>query len=338
MSQVYRLLDLIADGNFHSGEELGKTLGITRSAIWKIVKQLIARGLDIYCVRGRGYRLSDPVELLDQEKILSVLDEGTRAKLNKLEVLTEVKSTNQYLMERVSKGLASGTACLAEHQTASYGRRGRTWLSSVGHNVYLSMSWHFSTGAAGLSGLSLAVGIAVARVLKLSGLPDVAVKWPNDLLCQDKKIAGILLEVVGDAAGPCDVVIGVGLNVMNPRDERFAQIDQPWTDMAGVLGSKRPSRNRLAAAMMAELINVLGDFEQNGLENLMSEWQQVDALRGSDVQINVGNEQIEGIVKGIDEQGSLLVEQDGQVKAFRGGEVSVKRFKREQAIDNAYSV
>ncbi len=324
MSQVFRLLGLIADGSFHSGEELGKTLGITRSAIWKIIKQLAQRGLDIYCVRGRGYRLSEPVELLDESKILSLLEPSVRQQLGQLALLPEVNSTNQYLLEQVPKGLPPRSICLAEHQTAARGRRGRSWLSALGRNIYLSLSWHFPAGAASLSGLSLAVGIAVSRVLKQFQLPDIQIKWPNDVLCRKKKIAGILLEICGDAAGPCDVVIGVGLNVNNPRDGHFAQIDQPWTDINQVMEKRQPTRHQLVSALIEQLFDVLGTFEQQGLDGFKEEWQTLDMLDGAQVQLCSSAEQFKAIARGIDEQGSLLVERSDRIVAIRGGDISVR--------------
>jgi BirA family biotin operon repressor/biotin-[acetyl-CoA-carboxylase] ligase len=213
--------------------------------------------------------------------------------------------------------------CCAEQQTAGRGRRGRQWVSPFASNLYLSLLWQFEEGAAALEGLSLAVGVAVARALEAAGLPAVQLKWPNDILHDDAKLGGVLLEMLGDAAGACQVVIGVGLNVKMPP-EAARDIDQQWTDIESLSGGEHPGRNALLAAMLNELLPLAARFAAQGFPPWRAQWQSLDAYDGRSVVLQAGSKKLAGVARGVDERGALLLETDQGRQAVYGGEITLR--------------
>jgi BirA family biotin operon repressor/biotin-[acetyl-CoA-carboxylase] ligase len=254
------LLELLADGEFHSGEDIGFALGVSRSAVWKMIKRLSELQVELHAVTGRGYQIPGGLELLDSDAILAGLQAEAKRALNRLIVLESTVSTNQYLLDL--KQTSSGIACLAEHQTNGRGRRARAWVSPYGANIYFSLLWNFPGGATDLTGLSLAVGVMVAEALRDYGLHEISLKWPNDILYRQHKLGGILLEMVGNIEGPCQVVIGIGLNVSMSRTLATG-IEQAWTDIRSIIGQK-PARNRLVSLLLNQLLIQLPVFEKEG--------------------------------------------------------------------------
>jgi len=315
-----RLLKLLADGRFHSGEALGHSLGISRTMVWKHIQTLQTLGIDCYSVSGKGYRLARPVELLEPQAIEAALGDKTLPLLSALELHPEIHSTNRHLMERLGL-LSSGHACLAERQTAGRGRRGREWISPFARNIYLSLYWRFDMSPALLSGLGLAVGVAVMRALRQLDIDNAALKWPNDVLWQGRKLAGILLEMSGESGGPYHVVIGIGMNV-NMVDEGIA-IDQPWVSLSQIAAQPLP-RNLIAGVLLHHLLECAQQFQSGGLEPFLSEWQQADAYAGQEVAIHLGDNTIIGQARGIDPSGAIIVEVDGGLRRFYSGEVSMR--------------
>ncbi|KJF92631.1 bifunctional biotin--[acetyl-CoA-carboxylase] ligase/biotin operon repressor BirA [Photobacterium leiognathi] len=309
------LIQLLADGSFHSGEKLGQALGISRAAIAKQIKVIQGWGLDIFRVQGKGYCLASPIELLDKANILAKSD------CAHLELIPVIDSTNQYLLDRVGQ-LPSGSVCLAEYQEAGRGRRGRQWLSPFGSNLYLSIYWRLDAGMAAAMGLSLVVGVAIAETLQQLGAPDVRVKWPNDIYYKDQKLAGILVEMTGQAGDAAHLVIGMGLNVSMPIKEQ-AEITQAWTNLAQACDNL-PSRNQLAAQLIAHLTQTLIDYEQQGLTDFVERWNKIDNFLNRPVKLLIGERTIEGIARGIDVQGALLLETDEGVTPYIGGEISLR--------------
>ncbi len=317
------LLQLLADGHFHSGNQLGERLGCSRAAVWKMIQALETTGLDIFHVRGKGYRLAQAVELLDAERILAAMPETARQSLCGLDVLFDVDSTNTYLMQRPLGVMEGGHACFAEFQRVGRGRRGRQWISPFGGNLYLSLRWRFLRGAAGLGGLSLAVGVALLRALREEGVEGLTLKWPNDILLHGRKLAGVLLEISGETTGPCEVVIGVGLNVRVTDSARQA-IDQPWSDLESSLG--RPiARNRLAARVLSCLIDAASQYDRNGLGSFRDEWAAADAFAGREVLLQMPAAEIAGVAQGVDGNGALILAlENGERRHFYSGEVSLR--------------
>lgn len=317
------LLEFLSDGHFYSGNQLGERLGCSRAAVWKMIQALETAGVDIFHVRGKGYRLAHAVELLDAERIMEAMTENARRTLSALDVLFDVDSTNTYLMQRPLGTQEDGRACLAEFQRLGRGRRGRQWVSPFGGNLYLSLRWRFSRGAAELGGLSLAIGVALLRALHDEGVEGLSLKWPNDILLHGRKLAGVLLEISGETNGPCEVVIGLGLNV---RATDFAQgsIDQPWSDLESSLG-RHVARNRLAAQVLSCLIEAVSRYDRDGLDSFRDEWRAADAFAGREVVLRTPAAEILGVAQGVDENGALVLAlKNGDRQHFYSGEVSLR--------------
>ena len=323
MSQfTFPILHLLADGQFHSGEALAQHFKVTRATIWNAVKHAESLGVEVFSVRGRGYKLPQPIELLDENSVLNAIGEQ-RAWFN-LQILDEVKSTNTYLMQNKN---ASHATCVAAHiQTHGKGRRGRAWVSQLGASLTFSLLWRFQCGAAALSGLSLAVGVALIRALNALGVDDVQLKWPNDVLILDenkqgKKLAGILIELQGDLEGPSVAVIGIGFNLNLPK-KVLQSIDQPAIDLASL---KAIDQNILLGTLLKHLADVLSGFEAHGFIGLRDEWLGYHAYENKPVRMLLPNgTDVSGVVKGVAEDGILLVETALGLQRFSAGEISLR--------------
>lgn len=267
--------------------------------------------------------MSVALELLDRERILAGLTATARAGVSRLETYSVLDSTNGYLLAVATQGWPSGVVCLAEQQTAGRGRQGRSWLTPFGASLAYSLLWRFAGSPEALSGLSLATGIAVARVLKGAGVSEVGLKWPNDVWWQGRKLGGILLES-GGKAGDFYVVAGVGINFALPRQEALV-IDQPWVDLQEILGVEQISRNQWAAALISELVETFIEFERGGFADLAAEWAQFDQVVGRQVSLHLPNATVTGIARGVDATGALLLETaDGRIKPYIGGEIRLR--------------
>jgi BirA family biotin operon repressor/biotin-[acetyl-CoA-carboxylase] ligase len=320
-----RVLCLLADGRFHSGQELAEHLGVTRAAVWKHLKGLRdAYELEIDSVKGRGYRLRAPLDLLEAKRIRAELDAPTAERLGDLVVHDSLDSTNSWLMEQASAGMVNGAVCLAERQTAGRGRHGRGWVSPFGTNVYLSLLWRFELAPVQLTGLSLAAGVAVARALAQVGVADLALKWPNDVLWKRRKLAGLLLEVRGESSGPSHVVAGVGLNTRMPHQDARV-IAQPWADLSGIDGAPPISRNRLVALLIGELTRTMDIYSKEGLAPFVGEWSRFDHFRGEQVILRIGSREVRGDYLGIAQDGSIRLRVAGDTVSYNVGEVDLCR-------------
>ncbi|MEK7711523.1 MAG: bifunctional biotin--[acetyl-CoA-carboxylase] ligase/biotin operon repressor BirA [Pseudomonadota bacterium] len=319
MSTRHALLKLLADGAFHSGPVLGECLGVSRAAVNKAIQSLVESGADIHRVSGRGYRLGEPFVPLSEIQICALLAE--RQVQASVGVFDEVDSTSQHLLR--SPDLSSGRVCLAEAQSAGRGRRGRGWVATPCHNILLSMSWRFETGPAGLAGLSLAAGVAVLRALEEFGVRDAGLKWPNDVLRDGRKLAGLLIDLRGEASGPSLVVLGLGLNVHLAPHEAVL-IDQPWIALRESLPAP-VDRNRLAGLLIHHLDEMFRSFERAGFEAFRPEWEHHHLYAGKVVRLQSGSEDVLGTVDGIDAQGGLRVcIEGGELRTFHSGDVSLR--------------
>jgi len=309
-----KLIAILADGDFHSGEQLGEQLGMSRAAINKHIQTLRDWGVDVFTVPGKGYSLPEPVQLLNEAFIHSQITD------NSVTVLPVIDSTNQYLLDRLNE-LKSGDSCVAEYQQAGRGRRGRKWFSPFGANLYLSMYWRLEQGPAAAIGLSLVIGIVLAEVLQALGADDVRVKWPNDLYLKDRKLAGILVELTGKTGDAAQIVMGAGINLVM-RNVQADDINQGWINLqeAGIA----IDRNVLAVQVINELRHSLKIFEQEGLAPFLPRWERLDNFVHRPVKLIIGDKEIYGTSRGINEQGALLLEQDGVIKPWVGGEISLR--------------
>lgn len=311
------LLRLLQDGQFHSGEELGAAVGVSRAAIWKRLQALEAEfDLQIHKVRGRGYRLEAPLSLLDSNALCA-------SSIYPITLLQQVDSTNAQAMRHLASGAVPPFLIIAEQQTAGRGRRGRSWASPFGENLYYSLVLRVSGGMRQLEGLSLVVGLALLQALRDAGVTEAGLKWPNDLLVSGRKIAGILLELSGDPADVCQVVIGIGVNInmrMTPQGE---VIDQPWTSLRQVVG-RQVDRNVFVASLNRQLERYLHLHQAEGFAALREQWEANHLWQGRAVVLTAGAQNIQGRVLGVDDTGALRLDIDGQEKVFSGGELSLR--------------
>ena len=317
----FDLLRLLADGSFHSGAALARALGASPAAIQLALREFEDLGLGLVRVRGRGCRLAEAYEFLDAAAVRAQL--GAHAREFHLELLDVCASTNTLLLERAREGAPSGSVLACELQSAGRGRRGNSWQSGLGGSLTFSLLWRFGQGAAGLSGLSLAAGVAVARALDSMGVADVQLKWPNDLLHAGRKLGGILIELQGDAAGPCAAVIGIGLNLRLRAGLRDA-ITQPVTDLAAI-AKQVPPRNRLLAAILIELAQVIEQFAWQGFAPLRQEWMARHAHQGRPVTLALGEgKTVTGRAAGVAEDGALLLQTARGLERYVNGELSLR--------------
>jgi len=321
---TFPILRLLTDGKFHSGQTIALQLNVSRATVWNAIKQAEALGVDIFSVRGRGYKLAQAVTLLDEQAILQVMGNiGNSTSLPNLEIHDHLESTNTYLMKKVSSGLPHANCVAANLQTNGRGRRGRSWQAGLGASLTFSLLWRFQCGAAALSGLSLAVGLALVRALHSLGITQAQLKWPNDVLIGREKLAGILIELQGDMEGASAAVIGIGINLNLPENIK-QKIDQLATDLASV-SAQAINPNELLGVLLKNLVEVLCDFEQYGFAQLRKEWIQHHAYHLQAVRMLMPDgREVCGEVKGIAENGSLLVETAAGLQRFLSGEISLR--------------
>lgn len=311
----------LASGQFYSGSDLGSKLGVSRAAISKHVKFLQSLGLEIFSVTGKGYRLDKPLEVLDVGQITQKMSSPH----TKVEVLNVIDSTNDYVKAKLVD-LPNGFTCLAEAQTAGRGRHGRKWVSPFGSNLYMSMAWRFEGGFQALAGLSLAVGVAVTESLSQLGLNKASLKWPNDVLLNGKKLAGVLIEAEGRPDSSCVAIIGIGLNINMNQDQ--GEIAQPWTDLAKSM-NRIPNRNDVAALLIDNMHKMLLIFQQQGLAPFVESWSERNTFANKPIKLIIGDEEIHGINTGITDSGALILESVDSagkkvIKTYFGGEISVR--------------
>ena len=315
-----QLIKQLANGQFVSGQVIGESLGISRAAVSKQIASLNDMGFDIFSVTGKGYRLAQPISLIDKTKVLAAL--STKALASKVEVHSLIDSTNNYLLRRLPDHIKQGQVCIAEHQSAGRGRRGKEWISPFGSHIYMSMYWYLEQGMTAAMGLSVVAAIAISDAIKSLYQLDVQLKWPNDIYIQDKKIAGILIDLEGQALEPSHCVIGIGVNVSMPEHASKA-IDQPWTDLQSQT-SIPIDRNLLVAAIISKLTDRLYEHQEHGIVKMLDQWFNLDLYLNKAVKLVSGGREVQGICRGINNQGALLLEVNRQIKPVYGGEVSLR--------------
>lgn len=323
MSTRAEILRMLSDGAFHSGTDLGKRLGITRAAVCKNIRRLTQSGLDVHRVTGRGYKLDAPLTLLNRSRILKHLGDAAVDFRDRLHLLDEVDSTNRRLAELVAQMKSvDGVTCLAETQSGGRGRRGRAWVATPYHNLMFSMAWQFPGGPGLVSGLSLAAGLAALQALEEYGVDGAGLKWPNDVLWDGRKLAGLLADVQGESAGPTQVILGVGVNAYIGREDA-ERIDQPWVDLRNILG-ETTDRNRLAALLIRHLRRMFQVFTEKGFAPFREEWVSRHLYHGQRVRLIQGDREFLGTVEGIDENGGLIVHLGKGRQVFHSGEISMR--------------
>lgn len=322
-----RLLSMLADGEFHSGEALAKRLRISRGGIWKLVQALRALGIEVQSVPRQGYRLAHAVDLLERDAILKPLAANVRQRIERLDVLLTIDSTNRYVSDLSETEAGVAQVCLTEVQTAGRGRRGRSWIAPFASGICMSLGWRFAEAPPTFSALSLAVGVAAVRAFERCGAKDIGLKWPNDLVWQSRKLGGILIEMRGESAGPSSVVIGIGINMRMPAAIRLQLAEHQAVlvaDVHEILREQTPTRNVLVAALTEELVSMLQVFAERGFEPFIDAWRSLDVLQHAPVKVLSGTATTVGMAHGVDDDGALLVDVNGDLKRFVSGEVSVR--------------
>jgi BirA family transcriptional regulator, biotin operon repressor / biotin---[acetyl-CoA-carboxylase] ligase len=326
-SRTWQLLNLLADGEFHSGEVLANRLGVSRASVFNALAGIVDYGVLLQRIRGRGYRLARPWQRLEQSEVARWL--GKDAGQFDIEILPQAASSNTLLLQRAGLDVANGGAragsvLAVELQTAGRGRMGRIWHSGLGTALTFSLLWRFDCGLNALSGLSLAVGVAIVRALNKLGAQGVQLKWPNDILTEQGKLAGVLIEAQGDMLGPSAVVIGIGLNCTLPAS-LVPQISQPACALDEVCAAM-PTRNQLLAVLLQELVRVLQQFAQGGFAALREEWERYHIHQDMPIQLQMADGQtVNGIVRGVSASGELCLETAQGMRRFNSGEVGVRQ-------------
>ncbi|MDH3714868.1 MAG: biotin--[acetyl-CoA-carboxylase] ligase [Gammaproteobacteria bacterium] len=322
-----QLIRVLADGNYHSGEQLGVELGVSRAAIWKQLKHLDELQLEVQALPGTGYRLSRCVDLYDAKKLAAAYHKRVGVDAS-FEIVETTGSTNSDLAGLAERASRTPQFLFAEHQHAGRGRRGRTWVTPYAGTIAFSMLRRFECGAAELGALSLVTGVSLVDALADHGVPRLGLKWPNDLVHRNargelRKLGGILVEVRSEAEGPCAVVIGAGINYALP--EAGFSIEQPWIDLRALLDLSAQNRSQLAGDLAAALAQACDEFEAQGGATYLERWKKYDVLSGERVNVQRGTDSFNAVAQGIDDRGALLVQADGALRAVQSGEVSIRK-------------
>ena len=317
-ASLKKLVKILNDGEYHSGTDLGHALKISRNAVWKHINHLTDFDIDIESVRNKGYRLKKPLILLDSANIKTQPKIKTTVKLH---VLGSIHSTNDYV-KSLDKSL-SAVLCLAEHQSAGRGRFGRQWYSPFGANIYLSYRCTVNKDASDFAGLSLVISLAVVSALKAYGIDALSVKWPNDILYQHQKLAGILIEMNAESHGLTQVTIGIGLNVNMPTVSN-RNLQRSWTSLDQITQTYH-DRNLVAAHIINHVLIYMERFIERGFLAFLEEWKALDYLSGKTITLSSNKQEVKGIVAGVNEQGHLLLEQKDAIHAYSAGDTSIAK-------------
>lgn len=321
------LLELLADGELHSGAALAGRLGVSRTAVWKLVAELRRLGIGIESLERRGYRLARPVELLDAGRMRLAAREAGAVLPDGLEVLFETGSTNDYLYAAPMPTAGRPRVVFAELQHAGRGRRGRSWVAPFGTGLTFSIAWTFAEFPADLSALSLAMGVTVAESLRQAGATETMLKWPNDVVWRQRKLGGLLIQLKSEAGGAACVVVGLGLNLALPDGSRAALVTPaalPVADLTDAIGNRLPGRNELAARLALAMLAGLDEFGHRGFAPFEARWRSLDSLAGAPVRITQSGLVVDGIALGADRDGALRVDVEGRIERVLSGDVSVR--------------
>ena len=328
MTIQQNLLQLLADGHIHSGEELAQNLGVSRAAIWKQMRRLEELELSIDARAGQGYQLAQPLELLDSDTISRLLDSKSAAALDVMHVLWNTESTNRFLADINPPPIGSWQLCVAEYQSAGRGRRGRQWVAPVGHGICLSLGYSFASSPPSLACLSLVAGIGLLRALKANGVATAQLKWPNDVLIGDRKLAGILIDISGETGGPLHAIIGIGLNYRMTDGARDAI--RKLGGLAPIalheaLSDTFPGRNALVAQIAQQVYSAVTRYSELGFSPFIAEWNSADYLSGKQVIVQNDVGETFGTAAGIASDGQLKIVQEHETRLVASGDVSVRK-------------
>jgi len=314
------LIKLLAKPGIHSGTALGKHLGISRVAIKKRIDRMVSEGVPIESAAGKGYRLSEDVELLEVDDILAHIGSSEHSAID-LEVFSSLDSTNAHLAGKDQISEKLGVA-VAETQPLGQGRRGRHWMSTPYRNLMLSLSHVYQAWPQNPSGLSLAFSVSVHNALISLGVHQAGLKWPNDIVANGRKLGGLLVSASGEADGELKVIMGVGLNLDLYKEDR-KHIDQPAVDLKE-LGC-RVSRNQLVAEIIINTQEMLKLYPQAGFAPFANYWNQNACFINEQVMLFDGSDEYRGELLGVDQDGQLQLNSAKGILKFNTSELSLRK-------------
>lgn len=314
------MIVLISDGAFHSGEELAKQLGVSRTAIWKLIAKLESWQIDIYAVRGKGYKVPNGINLLDEQFLKSNIKQYAKL-FSEIEVFSTIDSTSSYLTRTWQKDIDKGRICVAEHQSLGRGRKGRKWVSPFAANLYFSLGLSLPLGLSALGGLSIAIGLGLTQRLNRMTTKPVKLKWPNDLLVENQKLAGILVEASGDSNDASFLNIGIGINW--DMNKGHVEIDQPWVNLKPLLNNDL-KRTEILGELLLEIDSILSQYLEQGFESFKALWNEYSAYQKKPIILHTRTGKITGVESGIDRSGAIIIETADGKKMFHSGEVSLR--------------
>lgn len=265
------------------------------------------------------------MQRIQADKILHALRDFSSRRLDRLEVLPEIDSTNNYLRQQPAPEAGRIRVVIAEHQTAGRGRYGRRWIASPMSGLCMSVSYTFAASDSPLAGLTLAAGLSAINALNALGLSGIALKWPNDLIARDRKLGGILAESRVRSSGAIVVLLGIGINVELPPEDASRVLEQGGAgaiDIAG-LTDDLPAIETLAATTVEHLYATLDQFEKTGLSPFLPEWQRYDWLRGREISVETPEGAFTGIADGVDDDGSLNLRSDDGMRNIISGSIDM---------------
>lgn len=315
------LVAALAAGRPVDADELARRAGCGGQALDAELAALRAAGLEI-ASDARGWRLNPPLDLLDIAAVRAALPASVARRVGALENHWRIDSTSNEIARRLAT-LPDRAFVFADWQQAGRGRRGRAWVAPPASALQVSCLKRFRVGYAALSGLSLVAGIAAAEALEACGARGVRLKWPNDLVLGDAKLGGILVELGGEAAGPCHAIVGIGMNCTLPAAARAA-LGRPCADLAAACAGRAPERNALAAALVERLVETLDAFAESGFAAFAAAFAERDALAGRGVRIEGARRAFTGVAAGVDARGALQVRGADGVCSVDSAEVSVR--------------
>lgn len=319
------LIRAIADGSQYNIDQLAQSLNADARVIDQAIASLPDIGLSVEHTSSKIAQLARPLKLLDRDAILAAA--GRPAALNSLDVFGSITSTNAYLLKKTPPPVSQVDACLAEHQSEGRGRRNRRWESPYGSGVWLSVGRSFVRPPSDIGAFSLAAGVAARRALLACDIPDIGLKWPNDIAHRARKLGGILVELRQLPQNRLRLVAGIGINVTLPDEARRHLAESSGTaatDLAAIAAGHPPDRSHLAGTLIKEMFDCLAEFESAGFAPFADEWREADVTDGVMVEVLDGGVSCVGTARGIDTDGALLVESSGSVRRFVAGEVSVR--------------
>jgi len=317
-----KILNRLRQGSPVSGEELGRTIGISRTAVWKHINELRREGYQIDSVPSKGYYfISAPDNLLPEE-----IKAGLNTRVLGTEIVyhREVTSTQSIAKLLAAQGATEGTIAVAETQSGGRGRIAREWASPVG-GIYFSIILRPDIKPAEALQLPLIAGIAVARAIEKFSKLKPKLKWPNDIIVNDRKAGGILTEMSAEVDRLEWVIIGIGLNVNTPQESFPLEIEGTATSLKEA-GGKYIPRVRLIQHILTELEALYDDFRESGFEPLREQWKRLSNTIGAEVTISSATGQLAGRAVDIDLDGALILQkEDGAQKRIIAGDVSLRK-------------